>query len=591
MHLPEPQTLSFSALINDIEKGVIKIPQFQRDYIWSKRKACKLMDSIVKGYPIGTFIFWKTKERLRSIRNVGGIELPEPPEGDFIQYVLDGQQRLTSLFTILKGLKIKRDTEVTVNKKGISSANLAKLIEKLSPEKLRKLLEIIKAAKEDDFSEMYVDLSAKDDEEIIIIDIEKVDKNCIIKLNDLLFGSLKKLANYPGELHERIDAYRQRIQSYPFPAIIIKEAPLDIATEIFTRINVGGVSLTVFEIMVAKTYDAEKNFDLAEKYNELVNRLSEVDYETISPATVLQTVSVLMTQECSKKRILNLNKHKFIDIWNDTVDAVERSIDYFRGFYRIPVSQLLPYNALIVPFAYFFYKHHDKPTGDKQKYLQDFFWRCSLSGRYSSAVESKLAQDIKRIDKILKDELPKYDYAIDSSPEFIKNNGWFSAGRSYIKAILSIYAHHQPKSFIDNSIVQISNDWLKQANSKNYHHFFPKAYLEKKENNYQSVSNHILNITIVDDFLNKRKIRDNAPSKYMVKFKKDNPDLDQTMKSHLIDSLDEFGIWDDNYDKFIDKRALSVSEEIKKRIIPQHIDTEGQEPIFDDEEEVEIQMM
>src|SRR4030067_811743 len=163
MHLPEPQTLSFSALINDIEKGVIKIPQFQRDYIWSKRKACKLMDSVVKGYPIGTFIFWKTKERLRSIRNVGGIELPEPPEGDFIQYVLDGQQRLTSLFTILKGLKIKRDTELTVNKKGISSANLAKLIEKLSPEKLRKLLEIIKAAKEDDFSEMYVDLSARDD--------------------------------------------------------------------------------------------------------------------------------------------------------------------------------------------------------------------------------------------------------------------------------------------------------------------------------------------------------------------------------------------------------------------------------------------
>lgn len=592
MNLPEPQTLSFSTLINEIEKGIIKIPQFQRNFIWSKRKACKLMDSIVKGYPIGTFIFWKTKERLRSIRNIGGIELPEPPDGDFIQYVLDGQQRLTSLFTILKGLKITRNTEGLVNKKGgVSSAALLKSIEKIPPKKLKELIENIKAAKEDDFSEMYVDLIAKEDGEVIIIDIEKVDKNSIIKLNDLFFGSLKKLANYPGELHEKIDNYRQKIQSYPFPAVIIKEAPLDVATEIFTRINVGGVPLTVFEIMVAKTYDADKGFDLAEKYNELINRLSEVNYETISPATVLQTISVLMTKECSKKQILNLNRHKFIDIWNDAVDAIERSIDYFRGFYRIPVSQLLPYNALIVPFAYFFYNHNDKPTGDKQKYLQDFFWRCSLSGRYSSAVESKLAQDMKRIDKILKDELPKYDYAIDSSPEFIKNNGWFSVGRSYIKAILSIYAHHQPKSFIDNSIVQINNNWLKQANSKNYHHFFPKAYLEKNEINYQSASNHILNITIVDDFLNKRKIRDNAPSKYMAKFAKDNPDLDKTMKTHLIDGLDEFGILNDDYDRFIDKRALNVSEEIKKRIIPQDIDIEGQEPIFDDEEEVEIQMM
>jgi hypothetical protein len=442
-----------------------------------------------------------------------------------------------------------------------------------------------------DITPQYVNLKAKEDDEIIIIDIENVDMNNIIKLNDLLFGSLVQLANYPAELHEKIDAYRQRIQSYPFPAIIIKEAPLDVATEIFTRINVGGVPLTVFEIMVAKTYDSEKNFDLADKFSELISRLAEVDYETISPATVLQTVSVLMTKECSKKRILNLNKNKFIDIWNAAVDAIERSVDYFRGFYRIPVSQVLPYNALIVPFAYFFYHHNDKPTADKQKYLQDYFWRSSLAGRFSSAVESKLAQDIKRIDLILKDELPKYDYAIDSSPDFIKNNGWFSAGRSYIKAILCIYAHHQPKSFNDNSIVQINNNWLKQANSKNYHHFFPKAFLEKKEVTYQSASNHILNITIVDDFLNKRKIRDNAPSIYMAKFAKDNPEMAKTMKTHLIDDFDEFGIWEDDYDKFIDRRALKVSEEIKKRIIPQAVDTEGQEPIFDDGEEVEIQIM
>jgi uncharacterized protein with ParB-like and HNH nuclease domain len=125
MNLPEPQILPYSTLMSEIEKGVVKIPQFQRDFIWSKRKACKLMDSIVKGYPIGTFIFWKTKERLRSIRNIGGIELPEPPDGDFIQYVLDGQQRLTSLFTILKGLKITRSADGATNKKGgLSSAAL-----------------------------------------------------------------------------------------------------------------------------------------------------------------------------------------------------------------------------------------------------------------------------------------------------------------------------------------------------------------------------------------------------------------------------------------------------------------------------------
>ena len=74
--MPESQSFLIPELINDIKRGFIKIPQFQRDFIWSKEKAASLMDSILKGYPIGTMILWKTKETLRSIRNLGGINLP-----------------------------------------------------------------------------------------------------------------------------------------------------------------------------------------------------------------------------------------------------------------------------------------------------------------------------------------------------------------------------------------------------------------------------------------------------------------------------------------------------------------------------------
>lgn len=271
-----------------------------------------------------------------------------------------------------------------------------------------------------------------------------------------------------------------------------------------------------------------------------------------------------------------MDKEQFIEKWDGVTDAIESAVEHFRVYYRIPVSELLPYNSLLVPFAYFFYYHNDRPTGDQQNYLQDFFWRVALSGRYSFGVESKLAQDIKRIDKILKNELPKYEWPIDTSPEFIKNNGWFSAGRSYVKAILCIYAYQQPKSFRDDSPVIIGNDWLKRANSKNYHHFFPRAYLDAKRVP-ESRSNHVLNITIVDDFLNKREIGAKPPSKYMEKFKKENRWLrSETMKTHLINDLDEFGIWTDNYDVFFEKRAIAVSKEIEKKIIKQEIDTKPQ---------------
>ena len=181
-------------------------------------------------------------------------------------------------------------------------------------------------------------------------------------------------------------------------------------------------------------------------------------------------------------------------------------------------------------------------------------------------MENKIAQDAKRIDLILKDELPKYDWTINSSAEYIKDNGSFGTGRGYIKAILCIYAYQQPKSFADNSLVNINNNWLKRANSKNYHHFFPKAFLDKLKVEEEK-SNHILNITIVDDYLNKRKIGDKAPSRYISEFENDNDSLSKSMKTHLIYDLDEFGVLSDDYQRFINKRAVAVSDEIKKRII------------------------
>ncbi|MDE0512161.1 MAG: DUF262 domain-containing protein [Gammaproteobacteria bacterium] len=549
MKLPEPQTRTFSGLIEEIKKGQIKIPQFQRDFVWTIQKSAGLIDSILKGYPIGTFIFWRTKDRLRSIRNLGEQQLPEPQEGDAIDYVLDGQQRLTSLYACLNGISIRREN-----------------------------------GKDDDFSKIFINLKSEEDEQIVVIEKDE-ETDSFISILDLLEGDFTVLGAYPKKYHKKLILYQDRIKSYQYPIIQIKDASISVATEIFTRINVGGKPLSVFEIMVAKTFDYEKDFDLSEKYQQLIEKLSRVDYETISDTTVLQTVSIILSGECKKQAILGLDKNEFIEMWGEAADAIEKAVWYFRSFYRIPVSQLLPYNAMIVPFAYFFFKYKkDKPTGNKQKYLRDFFWKCSLSEHYSSGLEGKLAQDVKRIDKILADKLPSYDWPINSSADFVIDNGWFSSSRSYVKAILCIYAYHQPKSFNNEAIVEIGNSWLKRANSKNYHHFFPKSYL-KKINEEDSKINHILNITIVDDFLNKREIGAKKPSVYMRKFKKDNPILSETMKTHLIDDLEEFGIWDDDYGAFFRKRAERVSKEIDKRIIKQKIDSKEQPELKDDYEQ------
>lgn len=178
---------------------------------------------------------------------------------------------------------------------------------------------------------------------------------------------------------------------------------------------------------------------------------------------------------------------------------------------------------------------------------------------------------MKGIDDILNNKEPKYDFQVDIRPISIINKGYFNTSSGYIKSILCLYASKEPKSFIDDSIVKIDNNYLKISSSRNYHHFFPKAYLEKQGVDYSKINN-VVNITLVDDFLNKRIIRAKDPAKYMSSFKEQNVDLDRTMKTHLINDLDEFGVWNNDYDKFIDKRAQAIHNEIKKRIIIRDID-------------------
>lgn len=532
---PKPGTLLYSNMLNDTETGKIKIPQFQRKFVWTPEQTASLIDSILKGYPIGTFIIWETDERLRAVRNLGGADLPETPAGVRVQYVLDGQQRMTSIYVALKGAKL-------VNEDGIPV----------------------------DYGKMYIDLKAAMDEQIVVIAKEGDDERRYISVVDLLNAKTRWLSeHYSTEALDLIDTYKDAIKTYQFPKIDVTDAPIDVATEIFTRINVTGKPLSLFEIMVAKTYDAERDFDLSEKYALLMEDLSEVDYGTISDSTVLQTIAVILVNDCTRKRILKLDKNAFIDVWDKAENAIKAAVDYFRTSYRIPVSQLLPYDSLIVPFAYYFYYHKDKPLDDQRRYLEDYFWHCVLSSRFSNAAESKLTQDIRSIDEILDGKLPVYDYPIDISYESLVGHGYFSAGSAFIKGMLCILAYHEPKSFADNAIVKIANDWLRQANSKNYHHFFPRAYMRKNHPEVEDWRvNHIANITIVDDFLNKRSIRDRAPSKYMAEYMKRNPDhIDSAMETHLISLAEENGVFSDDYEAFFRYRMMRFHEELKSRVI------------------------
>ena len=151
---------------------------FQREFVWEKEQSAKLIDSILKGFPIGTFIFWKTKEELRSCKEVGNHKLPETPKGDYVQYILDGQQRITSLYAIRKGIRISKD------------------------------------GKELDYKDIFINLDyqSENDEQTVVT--EKVDGKRYASVHDVLtklLGTFYKTLSH--QLADQVKTYNTRASS------------------------------------------------------------------------------------------------------------------------------------------------------------------------------------------------------------------------------------------------------------------------------------------------------------------------------------------------------------------------------------------
>jgi hypothetical protein len=528
---PTTAPKQYGHLFSEIDKGEIKIPNFQRDFVWTKEQTAKLIDSIIRGYPIGAFILWKTKERLRHIKNIGNFKLPEPDKTDYIYYVLDGQQRITSLYAMKAGVIYKNENGITIN-----------------------------------YKDIFINLDVETDSEEDIVVIDKENENCI-SVFDVLNQRLAILFDRYTNFREKIELYKSKLEGYNFSTITLPEYPMDIACDVFTRLNTGGTELSLFEIMVAKTYDEKTEFDLSTKFLELVRSTSgekslyDSGFDTIGSIVTIQIISAILNKEVRRRDILKTNKDKFIESWDIMKESLFCCVDFVRSKIGVPVSQLLPYPAILVPISYFFAKNKCKvPDNNQAKLLKQYFYWAALTWRYSSAAEGKIALDIKKMEKILKGQMPHYGNEMTSILDMDIRKTTFSAGNAYCKAILCLFASMKPRTFNTDSETILDNSYLRRANSRNYHHFFPQSHLANQGFASEDI-NCIANITLVDDSLNKYEIRAKAPKKYISRFSKENDNIGDTLKSHLI-GYSGFGIFEDDYEHFLMERSKLIAKKL-----------------------------
>ncbi len=389
---------------------------------------------------------------------------------------------------------------------------------------------------------------------------------------DLDSKPLSPIRYYSDKVKARIEMYRDMLRGYPIPTVTLFNSDLATATEIFTRINTSGKTLTAFQIISAKVYQ-EGKFDLVEKREAQENKWEKSSYGKIPDMTVLQGFALCLHNSCKRDVVLNLKKSEVCQNWEAVDAAFSRAIDYLTTSCNIPGSAFLPYDAMILPYVYYFFHHEPRVESQHARLLQDYFWRAGIAQRYTEGMVGKLTQDIAYVKSIIDGRADASNLPpIDISYQKIVNDGTYSTTSAYCKTILCLLAAKHPRSFDTDNAVKLDSTWLSKENAKNNHHFFPKAFVRKKEPGLNKLVNHSVNITLLDNYLNATIIKDRAPSDYIEEFESQNPELTSTLGTHLIGELNEFGITTDDYMKFFKARVKRIQEEIRKRIIKRNGD-------------------
>lgn len=521
------------SLLNYLKEGTLRVPRFQRNFVWERTKIIVLLDSIYKEYPIGSFFLWETTGKYnlfyRDLPELG-ILPKEPRSDEKLKFILDGQQRICSLYAAWNGLKV----EIKDNSK----------IKVIDCSEICLDLDYYKKDLDDNGNQSVFEVRRESDR---YIPLHKV-------LGEDHMSIFRKLT---PERQEIFMQCHQIFTTYPLSVVTVYDVELDKASVIFERINQGGKKLSLFDLIVASTWD--EDFDLKLKYYELRDKIERKGFGVITPEVVTHATSLILKGFCNKVYQLQLKQEEIKQNWDDIASSIELAVDHLSGNLGVKIFEFSPYPSIIPLLAYLYYKTEgrslDKETTEK---VHEWFWKVALSERYTSSMESKMGEDRREIfDKLLAGKETKINFTITADEEKISNTtiGTKSALRN---AIFCMLALRNPKHFKTNDIFPMDYKFCSDFNGHEKHHIFPRKYL--KANNIGG-ENLVSNFCFIPAELNKEILAE-KPSDYFAKYESQNPDFTEALEAQLINYSE--AIKNNDYQSFIKERTGLIKNEFER---------------------------
>jgi len=560
-------------LLSSIHTGEIQLPDFQRGWIWDDEHIRDLLESISLSYPIGTIMLLQTGGegvRFRPLKIDGAPD----PEQEPVYLILDGQQRLTSLYQAVFSDQVV--TTKDARKKPIKRWYYMDMRTALQPNADRNeaILSLPEERQVTSFRrEVEQDYSSRDKEYAACL----FPLNRVFDSADWRWGFNAHWKHDPerGELFDNFEKeVIDRFKSYLVPVIIVKkQTPKEAVCQVFEKVNTGGVTLTVFELLTASF--AADDFVLRDDWASRINRLKQKKVLAGTQSTdFLQGIALLVTYakrlealkrgepeetapgiSCKRKEILRLT----IDAYQSWADRLEEGfLRAARLLHRQKIfdTRDLPYRTQVVPLAAIlaWLGGRSEPDGVQTR-LAQWYWCGVLGELYGSAVESRFARDLPEGVAWVSDDgpLPK---SVDDS-NFVPNRLYTLRTRNSA-AYKGIHALLMRNGCLDFRTGQeIEEQFYFSDDKVDIHHIFPRDWCDSRRVD-AGRCDCIVNKTPIAATTN-RMIGGNAPSAYIAGVQQSaaiaESRMDAILRSHFIDPA---SIRADDFDGFFQARETAL---------------------------------
>lgn len=568
-------------ILKDVNSGKIQLPDFQRGWVWDDDRIKGIIASVAKSFPIGAVMLLETgneniRFKTKPVEGVVGLNGTKPE-----MLILDGQQRITSLYQAImtnrvvntrnsKGYEIKRWYYIDMVKALDTDSDLEEAIFSINENKI---------ITENIGRDIILDLSTEENEfKNLMYPVSMVDnydewRTKFIEYWDYDRDKIK----FWNEFEKKII---KGFNGYNLPVIVMKkENTKEAVCQVFEKVNTGGVSLTVFELLTASF--ASDEFDLKADWEDIKNKFKPYKIlNNTSNTDIIQAITLYSTfnkrlaaitsgltenipsVSAKRKEMLNLTLSEYLKYRDEIVEGFIKSSKILVENH-IFNSRDLPYSTQLVPMAAILAKLGDKidNVGNKNK-LMRWFW-CGVFGElYGSANETRYALDMIQVTDWIENnaEEPKTIYDANFSPSRL--NTLRTRNSAAYKGVYALMMDENTKDWLSATKIDFSTYF---SESIDIHHIFPVAWCEKN-NIPRNDFDCIINKTPLSGRTN-RIVRGDAPSKYLERLKKyagvSDSEFNDILRSHVV-SPDY--MYKDDFYGFFNNRKEQILQRIEKAI-------------------------